>query len=520
MSKRAIATSLGLAVLGSGLTGRPALADVPSVEWAPCPDKDPVEGARLKGLECGKLAVPLNYDRPDGRQITLALTRARHTAKDFQGIALLNRGGPGAHGRDMPVLFTRSLPKAVAATYDWIGVDPRGVGASKPALVCDESYQNPGKPRADTTPGSPEQEEAWQARARKFADDCAAKYGDVLPYMGTSAWVRDLDAVRVALGQDKINYFGYSYGSYLGAAYATRFPGRVRRMVLDSVVRPSGVWYDNNLDQDVAFEKRIRAFFTWIAEHHDVYRLGSRGRAVERAYYAARASLAAKPINGRVGGTELDDLFLSDGYADYGWTDHAQALSDYVVRHDTKALAKQWKPVDWLEQNNYTVYNAVQCRDAAWPRDWATWHHDNWRLYRSGNRFETWSNAWYNAPCASWAFPGDLAPQIGALDAPGILLVQATEDAATPYPGAIEMHGRFPSSRLLVQLGGGNHGVALGGDQCVDKAVTAYLRDGSLPPDKKGPDSTCQAGPSPEPNTERTARLVSHLVIPLGSHTS
>ncbi|MGP4027590.1 alpha/beta hydrolase [Actinomadura sp. 3N407] len=484
-------------------TGRPGSEPAPrpaGLAWKPCPGKDPVAGTRLQGLQCASIRVPLDHAHPDGGQITLELTRARHTTPESKGVVLLNRGGPGAHGRDLPGVIRGALPRKVAASYDWIGFDPRGVGASEPSLTCDPSYQNPGRARPDTIPANAKEERAWQARAKAYADDCAEKYRTILPHMGTADWARDMDEIRKALGQKKISYFGYSYGTYLGAVYATMFPGRVSRMVLDSVVRPSGVWYENNLDQNVAFEKRIRAYFAWIARHHETYRLGTTRRRVAAAYAKARAALKAEPIDGKIGPTELDDVFLADGYADYDWAAHARALSAYVVRHDPGPLRKEWQPSGRLEQNIYAVYTAVQCRDASWPRDWSRWHADSERLYRQGYRFETWSNTWYNAPCAFWAVPGGPRPEVkGTSSLPPILLVQATEDAATPYAGALETHRRFPTSRLVVQAGGGNHGVSLSGDRCVDTAVAAYLGGGELPASRPGPDARCEAGPAPEP---------------------
>ncbi|TDC57387.1 alpha/beta hydrolase [Actinomadura sp. KC345] len=467
--------------------------------WKPCPSKDPVEGPRLKGLQCAAVRVPLDHDRPDGEQITLELTRARHTAPESQGVVLLNRGGPGAHGRDLPTVIKDALPGKVAASYDWIGFDPRGVGASKPSLACDPSYQNPGRARPDTIPANAEEERAWTARAEAYADDCAERHRAILPHMGTADLARDMDVIRRALGQERINYFGYSYGSYLGAVYATMFPGRVRRMVLDSVVRPSGVWYENNLDQNVAFEKRIRAYFRWIARHHKTYGLGTTEQEVAAAYAKVRAALKKEPIGGKVGPAELDDVFLADGYADQSWPAHAEALSAYVVRDDPAPLRKAWRPPGRLEQNAYAAYTAVECRDAPWPRDWSRWHADSERLFRQGHRFETWSNTWYNAPCAFWAVPGGPRPEVrGTPSLPPILLVHATEDAATPYAGALETHRRFPTSRLLVQTGGGDHGVSLSGDACVDGAVAAYLGSGELPASRLGPDAECAAGPPPE----------------------
>ncbi|WP_289008216.1 alpha/beta hydrolase [uncultured Thermomonospora sp.] len=501
---RKAAGLLAGAALGGALLAVPAAAQAhaPSIAWRPCPAHDPHLGDALKGLECARLSVPLDHTRPNGRRITLALTRARHTAARFRGAVLLNRGGPGAAGRDLPALFTRALPKDVAASYDWIGFDPRGVGASRPALVCDTWPLHRGRARPDTVPRSRAAERELRKRAKRFADACARKYRDLLPYMGTRNWVEDLEAIRVALGHKKISYFGYSYGTYLGAAYATAYPGRVRRMVLDSVVRPSGVWYANNLAQNVAFEKRIRAFFGWVARHDGIYRLGGTAREVERAYYAVRRKVTAKPIGGRIGPAELDEIFLTTGYSDLQWGTYARALSDYAVRGNPGALRALWKAPDRDSDNTYTMYLATECRDAAWPRDWSIWRRDAKRQYRAGNRFETWNNIWYNAPCAYWRAPGGPPPRVGRVrGVPPILLVHATEDAATPYPGALETHRLLPSSRLVVQRGGGNHGLSLGGDRCINQAVVAYLRSGALPPGRRGVDLTCPAPPPPAPDS-------------------
>ncbi|RAY12512.1 alpha/beta hydrolase [Actinomadura craniellae] len=481
----------------AGLLSPPVVAERASIVWSPCPARDPVAGDKLAGLECGTLRVPLDHDRPQGEQITLALTRARHTAPRSQGAVLLNRGGPGAYGRDMPAFFRSALPASVASQYDWIGFDPRGVGASRPALVCDESYEYPGGPRPDTVPATVADEERWKRRARAFADDCARRYGRVLPHMGTADVARDLEAIRVALGERQLNYFGYSYGTYLGAVYASRYPQRVRRMVLDSVVHPANVWYKANLSQDVAFEGQIRTFFAWVARNHAIYRLGTDPKAVEQAYYRARAAVKAKPIGGKIGPAEFDDAFLPAGYGDNNWPKLALALSSLVADKDASPLLQVWQPPDWNEQNSYTIYNAVQCRDAAWPRDWKTWHDDNWRLYRSGYRFETWSNAWFNAPCAFWPVPGGPAPAIGGTGVPPMLLIQSTQDAATPYSGALEMHRRFPGSRLVVVRDNGDHGVALDANQCVDSRVAHYLGTGVLPADVPGPDAFCAPLPPP-----------------------
>ncbi|WP_225993947.1 alpha/beta fold hydrolase [Actinomadura rudentiformis] len=474
------------------------------IAWKPCPAKDPVLGELLKGLECGSLQVPLDYARPKGKKIRLALTRAKATdTKNYQGIALLNRGGPGGYGRDLPTRFatgSNGLPKTIGAQYDWIGFDPRGVAGSEPKLSCAPSYLYPGKARPDYVVRTAAQERVWLKRAKAYAASCGKKYGATLKHINTKNVARDMDAIRAALGKKQTNYFGYSYGTYLGSVYASMYPHRVRRMVLDSVVRPSRVWYEANLDQNVAFEKRAQIFFAWIAKYDSVYHLGKTKKAVEANYYKGRAKVKKKPIDGKIGPSEYDDIFLPSGYRNYYWVDHAKVIADWVLRNDPKGLRENFAEPAWLDQNGYAIYLAVESRDAPWPRNWKRWHNDHARQYRQGAKFLTWGNAWYNAPAAFWAVPGAKPQKIGA-KAPKILVTQPQNDAATPTPGAFEVHRLFPNSRLVLELGGNNHGTALtpNANQCMNDWVSKYLATGALPGSKKGADATCKANPAPNP---------------------
>jgi pimeloyl-ACP methyl ester carboxylesterase len=494
-----------LAGTATGATTAPAAAA--SIAWTPCPDNDPVLGSLLKGLECGTLKVPLDYAKPKGKQIKLALTRARHTSPEsrYQGVVLLNRGGPGGFGRDLPTRFatgSNGLPTSVGSTYDWIGFDPRGVAGSEPKLACGASYLYPGKARPDYVPRSEAEERAWVRKAKRYAADCGRKYGDTLEHINTKNVARDMDAIRRALGQQKISYFGYSYGTYLGSVYASMFPQRVRRMVLDSVVRPSGVWYADNLDQNEAFEKRADIFFAWVAKWDSVYHLGKTRKEVEAAYYKGMAKVRKAPIDGKIGPAEYNDIFVPDAYRNYTWTEHAQILADWVLRGDAEGLRGQFGEPDWLAVNSYAIYSSVQCRDASWPRTWERWHADHSRQYRQGNRFLTWNNAWYNAPCAFWPVKSATPQKIGGgKQGPNILLVQPENDAATPVGGAYEVHRLFPSSRLVLEAGGNNHGASLSANRnaCLNDIVSAYLGKGVRPSSKKGADATCAAMPAPDP---------------------
>ncbi|WP_255955581.1 alpha/beta hydrolase [Streptomyces odontomachi] len=473
-----------------------------TLTWRKCPtDSYPT-------LQCASVRVPLDHDHPGGRQITLALSRVPHTApaSSFQGPLLVNPGGPGGSGLRLAGFVAAALPKDVAARYDVIGFDPRGVGKSTPALDCRAGHFAPVRP--PSVPDGTAVEEANLTRARDFARACGAKYADVLPYLDTTSAARDMDVIRRALGAPKINYFGYSYGTYLGAVYGKLYPHRVRRMVLDSMVDPTGVWYTDNLAQDYAFNARQEAFFAWVAKNATTYRLGTDPAKVAAAWYAMRDAVRRAPAGGKVGAAELEDTFLPGGYYNGYWPDLAAAFAAYVVDRNPQPLVTAFSElgaVDAAGDNGYSVYTAVQCRDAAWPRDWQTWRDDNGRAHAKAP-FSTWNNAWYNAPCAFWPVPAAGPVDIATDALPPVLLFQATDDAATPYEGGITVHGKLGASRLVVEQGGGNHGVTLSGNTCLDSHLTAYLASGKLPRARTGAtvDAVCPRLPDPEPQSTKS----------------
>ncbi|MEU6310794.1 alpha/beta hydrolase [Streptomyces sp. NPDC047014] len=499
LKKRAavlLAISTVAAALTSPVTAAPAPApggQAAALTWAACATP------RFPTLQCASLKVPLDHDDPAGRQITLALTRVPHTAKTSQGPLLVNPGGPGGSGRSLAGFVASALPKDVAAQYDVIGFDPRGVGKSEPALDCGAGHFAPVRP--DPVPVDPATERANLVRVRDFARSCATRHADLLPHIGTVAAARDIEVLRGALGAPRISYFGYSYGTYLGAVYAKLHPSRVHRLVLDSVVDPTGVWYRDNLAQDVAFDARHKAFLAWVARHDATYRLGTDPAAVERAWYTMRKALRAAPAGAKVGPAELEDTFLPGGYYNGYWPNLAEAFAAYAVKKDPKPLVAAYERFGAVEPsagNSYSVYTAVQCRDSAWPRDWNVWRADMWRTHAKAP-FMTWNNAWYNAPCAFWPAEPLQAPDVANTELPPALLLQATEDAATPFEGAVSMREKLAGSALVVEEGGANHGVALSGNTCLDEKVAAYLRTGAAA------DASCPAAPAPLPTTATRA---------------
>ncbi|MFB7530167.1 alpha/beta hydrolase [Streptomyces sp. NPDC056178] len=459
-------------------------------------------------LQCSSVSTPLDHDDPSGRQIKLALSRIPHTAQTFQGPLLVNPGGPGGSGLSMAGFVASSLPKSVAAQYDVIGFDPRGVGKSEPALDCVPKYFDPLRP--DSVPDSLAVEEANRNRARSFAQACGEKYPDLLPHMDTVSAAKDLDVIRQATGSEQLNYFGYSYGTYLGAVYAKLFPERVRRLVLDSNVDPEGVWYDDNIGQNYAFDARHRAFAAWVAKHDTTYRLGSDPAKVEDAWYAMRAAVKAHPAGGKVGASELEDTFLPGGYYNGYWPYLADAFAAYVNDQDPDALVKAYEEfgaVDAKADNGYSVYSAVQCRDTQWPRQWNTWRNDSWKVHDKAPFF-TWNNTWYNAPCADWPVEPLNPVRVSNDSLPPVLLFQATEDAATPYEGGVTLHRKLRDSSLVVEQGGGNHGITLSGNDCLDTYLADYLDKGTVPRGEDSgadADAVCAKSPDPQPLTGRAA---------------
>lgn len=459
----------------------------------------------LAGLRCASLQVPLNYADPSGRKITIALSMVPATApaSQQQGVMLVNPGGPGGAGRSLAGEVAAGLSPQVAATYDIVGFDPRGVGASSPSLSCDPNFFKGVQP--NDIPANTAAEQVLINRAKSYAADCEKRFGWFLPYETTVNTARDMDQIRQAFGIKQITYYGFSYGTYLGQVYGTLFPSHVRRMVLDSTVDPTGAWYQDNISQDYAFQGRIDAFFAWTAKYDSVYHLGRTTAQVQAAYYKVRDQLAKTPVNGAngplIGPDELDNTILLGGYLNTLWPGFAQALSQYLNNGSSSDLISQYQQWGVQNENEFAVYNAVECADVNWPRNWAKWQSDTERVYKTAP-FEAWDNTWYNAACAFWPVTGPAKPfQVNGSQLPPVLMLQGTLDAATPYAGAQDAHRLLPTARMVVVEGGGNHGQSLETppDGCVQNYLNSYLATGAVP-DKPGlVNATCAPTPAPAP---------------------
>ncbi|HXA60669.1 MAG TPA: alpha/beta hydrolase [Streptosporangiaceae bacterium] len=497
----AVAATAGLTLLGltAGSAADAAPAAKAGVAWQKCPDKGETAGFAAAGVLCGSLSVPLDYAKPHGKHITLALSLFRHDPKvPYQGVMLTNPGGPGGSGLNLALYLPSAVPNNGGAGYDWIGFDPRGIGNSRPALVCNPNYFN--SPRPDYVPSSKAILTKWLARSKSYATDCKAndKIG-LLSHDKTTDSVADMESIRKATGQQQINYYGFSYGTYLGQVYASLHPDRVRRMVLDSNVDPRGVWYKANLDQDVAFDANINRWFAWIASYNSFFKLGTSEAAVRKVWYGELNALRKKPVSGVVLGTthkvgigpdEWTDIFTQAAYYRSTWLTTANnplglgnVFADFIhhVAGANNQLATLYSPnLGAGNDNLFAGYNAVQCTDVQWPTSWAKWQRDNSALYKT-HPFLTWSNVWFNAPCLYWPAKAGVPTKVTGGKVPPILLIDETNDAATPYKGSVYVRSIFPNSRLLAEPGGGTHADSLFGDTCVDGAVSAYLASGALP---------------------------------------
>jgi pimeloyl-ACP methyl ester carboxylesterase len=485
------------AIAGSARTTE---AQVSAISWGPC--SDPY--LRHGGAQCGFLAVPLNHANPGGRQIKLAVSRVKATAKASarQGPLVLNPGGPGGAGRYLSAFAAQALPHRIARTYDLIGFDPRGVGDSRPALHCLSGYAK--GPRPDFVPRTGKgqapgpNEIRWLKRSKRYADACATKNRALLPFLRTEDAARDLDVLRRALGAEQINYYGFSYGTYLGEVYATLFPTRTRRLIFDGVVTPSEVWYTGQLNQDRAFQGAIAEFWTWVARHADTYRLGRTAAQVSRRYLADQQALRRRPVQ-NIGPDEWADVFLDAGYYQVTWPDVAGAWAAWA-RGNHAPLRKLYADDTADFDNGFGMYLAVQCTDAAWPHDYADWRRDAFATARRAP-FYTWDNVWYNTPCIYWGAPSGTPVAVNGQQTPELLLVNSTLDGATPFASAREVRALFPHSALVAQVGSTSHADSLNGNPCVDGAVFRYLRTGKLPARHagSGADLRCRRTPLPQP---------------------
>ncbi len=471
----------------AGFTGKPGLTA------GTAPNLAAFYGQKLTwtscdgGYQCSTLKVPLDYADPAGKTIGIAVVRkpATDTAHRL-GSLLVNPGGPGGSG----LQYATSgdvVDAAVLARYDLVGFDPRGVGKSDPVQCLSDSQMDTfiDSPPA---PATPQQVAEVEAQDKFFAQQCEAKSGGLLPYVGTTYAARDMDILRAALGDQKLTYLGKSYGTYLGAVYAQEFPQRVGHLVLDGAIDPDLTAEQENLTQAVAFDKELRLFLGDCVKQTDCP-LGTDPNAAFTKLKSWVAGLEANPIKGD-GTRKLDEAYALTGISvamyDQGWWPDLRIALTRALSGDGSVLLSMADAYNDRENGHYVdneaeANYAVNCVDHPDEATSAQQIEAELPTFEQQAPFFGAMVDWSSLPCAYWGAKPTLAPhKISAQGAAPILVVGTTNDPATPYTWAQQLAGQLTSGHLLTMDGAG-HTAYRRGSTCIDSAVDAYFLNGTVP---------------------------------------
>ncbi|MEO3975893.1 alpha/beta hydrolase [Streptomyces sp. CAU 1734] len=439
--------------------------------------------------QCATLRVPLDYREPSGETIGIAMVRTRAADSGERiGSLLFNFGGPGGSG-------VATLPggsaqfASLGKRYDLVSFDPRGVAESS-AVVCRDSEQTEAAHRLDSTPDSPTEEQAFLDSSIAFGAGCAERSAKVLPHVGTANAARDMDLMRRVLGDTKLHYLGFSYGTELGAVYAHHFPTRVGRLVLDAVVDPAADFVGGARNQVIGFQRSLENYFA------------SRGVSAEDG--TARVAklleeLDRKPIPTDTGRTLTEGLALTGIvlplYAKEQWPYLTEALKDAEGGDGTALLLLADSYNNRDDEGNYSsqdhAQRAISCADAKGRVSAAEVRKRHLAEFSAISPVFGPYLAWDLAGwCADWPVEGERDnPEVSAKGAAPILVVGTTGDSATPYEGAKRMADELGKGvGVLLTNKGENHG-AYGYSKCATETIDRYLLEGKVPASGK----TCES---------------------------
>ncbi|MGW3471341.1 alpha/beta hydrolase [Saccharopolyspora sp. NPDC000995] len=470
-----------------------------ALSWGPCgpyattdSDRDAYQKA---GLECARLEVPMDYAGPQGQTINLGLLRKPATGPGQRiGSLVVNPGGPGASGMSTAASLASSVSDSeLGQRFDLVGFDPRGVGASEPAVHCLTGPERDAErldSDADTSPAGVAQTEQEE---RDYVAKCAERTGlKMLANVGTREVARDIDVLRSALGDEKLNYVGYSYGTLIGSEYAETFPTNVRTMVLDGAIDPRQSTVDQLVAQGAGFQRAFNDFAAWCAKRQRCALGTDPSRAVV-AFQQLTRPLVDHPVPAG-GGRELSYKDASMAaiqalYAPSLWENLDSGLAELRQGSGRTllALADKYYSRDGGGQysNTSDAFDAVHCVDDQRVEDPNIVREAD-RRYREAAPFLDNGHPPSAArdKCAFWPVPATgetTEPEVGAL--PPTLVISTTGDPATPYQAGVRLakalHGR------LLTFEGTQHTVFLQGVSCVDEATTKYLVGLTLPPEGK-----------------------------------
>ena len=477
-------------------TAAPAQPTISPVRFEDCTAvirpqvRDSPGGDRPLSYGCGRLRVPLDYRDPSRKAIDLLLVRVRLAGQQKRiGSLVVNPGGPGASGADAAIGLGLSLPTDVLKRFDVVGFDPRGVGLSAPVECISDQLKD------QSLQLDPDARDAFAAQVKlagQVSSNCVAKYGDDLQHYNTEETARDLDLVRQAVGDTRLTYLGYSYGTRLGSVYAQLFPKRVRALVLDGAVDPKAGELASAQTQAAGFERAFDQFAGDCKTRNAACLIGPDPRAtVNRILAEARRS----PIPGGSGGRKATAgpvlLAIVSALYDRGdWAELESALADADNGNSSGlfTLADRYNERD--DKGHYTnladANTAINCADTAEKVPDATVRRalTSWRkqypLFGS-------SLALGLLTCQQWRAPREPLPAVRAAGAPPVLVIGTVNDPATPYASAKVLARTLASARLLTWRGEGH--TAYPKTRCVTAAVDAYLVNLKLP----AANATCAA---------------------------
>jgi len=446
------------------------------------------------GLECSRLDVPVAYSAPDGAQVSVALIRApaRRPAERV-GTLVVNFGGPGDAATETLPLAIGRFPAEIRDRFDIVGFDPRGTGGTR-AIDCIDDKTTDALVPEDPTPDDPAELERFYAGTNTAVDlvaACVAQSGDWLASVGTRNVARDLDRIRIALGERRIDFLGYSYGTVLGAVYAQEFPDHIRTMVLDGAVNLTDSPHDEQVANAAGFEGALDKFLAWCADTSTcTFGDGDPRAALTRLRDRFEQGLTLPVNDGRRAGVGVFYLALLSSLYDRadGWPALALALKN-ASRGDGTVL--QILTDFYLDRDDHGHYSALQeaigpirCADVRTPVVPFDEYRATFEQLRDTYPFfgavvgasQTGCDPRLPVPAA-----GDELGDVRATPDARVLVIGTTGDPATPYAGALDLQSRIAGSRVLTYESA-EHAAYGRGVACIDDAVDRYLITQRPPP--------------------------------------
>jgi pimeloyl-ACP methyl ester carboxylesterase len=493
--------SVPLAILVMSSVACPSAFASPQGESAQAYGQAPVWGscASLIGdtstiptAQCGTVTVPVDYSRPDGPSAQLAVIRIPATGERI-GALMINPGGPGASAVDTVAGMGAALAGSdITRRFDLVGFDPRGVGHSTPQVRCRSDEEFDAYRREPMVDYSPEGVARIEQIYQNIAGECIEKTGqEFLANVGTASAAQDMDVVRAALGENQINFLGFSYGTELGTAYAERYPDRVRAMVLDGAVDPRSDPIAENIRQLAGFQMAFNDYATDCARSTDCP-LGTDPTQFVARYHQLVDPLVQQPgYTSDPRGLSYQDAVtgtVNSLYTQRYWkflTSGLLGLQRGTDAGDLLLLADDYQhrnPAGHYD-NQQDAFTAIRCVDAPYPTDPAAWV-DADRRAREAAPFMAYGEFTGFAPrdaCAMWPVPPTSAPHdVTSPGAGKVVVVSTTHDPATPYQAGVDLASELDAS--LITFDGTQHTVVFNGSPCVDPAVVAFLVDSVQPP--------------------------------------